>query len=113
MTTAAQGVRRGVVLAAAVCALGSATVPAMATTPNSGTTISPHLSCGATPSRFSCLVAPTGGIPPYTQSWNGGAPTSGTTFSGPCSSVFIVTVTVTDSAGDTGTQRQAGLCGPL
>lgn len=113
MTTSARGIRRGVVLATAVCAVGLAPVPAMAAVPGSGTTISPNLSCGATPTRFGCLVAPTGGVPPYTQSWNGGAPTSSTTYSGTCAGVFIVTVTVTDSAGNTGSQRQAGLCGPL
>jgi hypothetical protein len=113
MTTPARWIRHGVVVAAAACALGLTPVPASAATPNSGTTISPNLSCGATPSRFFCLVKPTGGTPPYTQSWNGGAPTTSTTFGGTCASVFIVTVTVTDSVGNTGTQRQAGLCGPL
>lgn len=113
MTTSLPGIRRGAVLAAAVCVLGLAPVPAMAATPGAGTTISPNLSCGATPTRVGCLVAPAGGTPPYTQSWDGGAPTSSTTFSAPCGGVFVVTVTVTDSAGNTGSQRQAGLCGPL
>jgi hypothetical protein len=116
MPEQARGVRRraaGFVLATTVCALGLASAPAMAVTPHSGTTISPNLGCGAGQTRFVCLVAPTGGTPPYTQSWNGGPPTSSTTFNGPCGSLFIVTVTVTDSAGNTGMQRQAGLCGPL
>jgi hypothetical protein len=106
---------RGFVIAALLAVLSVVAAPAHAAPVRPAVTIAPNLTCPIFIFVLgSCQVAPTGGVAPYTQSWNGGPATSDTSFELGCiiagATLLTATVVVTDSVGNTGSATAQVFC---
>lgn len=99
---------------AVVAATGLSTVPA------SATTLAVTAYCDSTGSNFDCFAVVSNGTAPYQYAWASGSPfyviTSSTTtqsINGACTpghALTFISVTVTDSLGQTGSAHGSGPC---